>query len=73
MVYPPPSGTGQAHVDIREFLPRRAQPGDLVANRDMTVGDAFNMLAKAEASGVDLLKRDPEFAPFEQQRPVPVG
>jgi hypothetical protein len=69
VVYTPPSGTGEARVDIREFLPRQAQPGDIEPDRTMTVAKAFDMLRQAEAAGLDLQALR-EFAPFTQQRPV---
>jgi hypothetical protein len=73
VVYPPPGGTGQARVDIREFLPRQAQAGDIEPDREMTVGKAFDMLKQADAMGVDLLARNPEFGPFVRQRRVLVS
>lgn len=74
-VTPPPGGNGEANVDIREFLPRQTQPGDVDHDPDLTIGAALQMFARAEASGVDLLERDPAFAgSFARQRPaVPVG
>lgn len=67
----PPGGTGEGRVDIREFLPRQAQPGDSEPDRTLTVAKAFDMLRQAEADGVDLLTLR-EFASFAQQRPVVV-
>jgi hypothetical protein len=71
VVHVPPGGTGEGRVDIREFLPRQAQPGDIEPDRTMTVAKAFDMLRQAEAAGIDLLALR-EFAPFAQQRPVVV-
>jgi hypothetical protein len=73
VVYAPPSGTGEAQVDIREFLPRQAETGDIEHNPEMTVGTAFDMLSRAEAMGIDVFKRNREFAPFAQQRRVLVS
>jgi hypothetical protein len=73
VVYAPPGGTGEAQVDIREFLPRQAEPGDIEHDPKMTVGAAFDMLSQAEAVGIDVLKRNPEFAPFAKQRRVLVS
>lgn len=73
VVYPPPGGTGTARVEIREFLPRQAQHGDVEPDREMTVETAFEMLQKAEVMGIDLLRVRREFAPFAQQRRVLVS
>jgi hypothetical protein len=67
----PSGGTGEGRVDIREFLPRQAQPGDIEPDSTMTVGKAFEMLHQAEAAGIDVLSLR-EFAPFTQQRLVAV-
>jgi hypothetical protein len=68
-VTPPPSGNGEANVDIREFLPRQAQQGDVTPDIDLTIGQAIQMLQQAEAKGIDLLARDPNFAgSFTRQR-----
>lgn len=67
-----PDGTDQTHVniDIREFLPRQAQPGDAEPDTDLTIGQAMRMFAQAEARGVDLLARDKRLAgSFARQRP----
>jgi len=65
----PPGGTGEVRVDIREFLPRQARPGDIEPDRTMTVARAFEILRQAEAAGIDLAALR-EFAPFAKQRPV---
>lgn len=65
----PPGGTGEGRVDIREFLPRQARPGDIEPDRTMTVARAFDMLRQAEADGIDLQALR-EFAPFAKQRLV---
>ncbi|MGO9154604.1 hypothetical protein [Mycobacterium sp.] len=74
VVTPPPGGNGTANVDIREFFPRQAQPGDSEPNTDLTIGQAMQMFKQAEAAGVDLLARDRRVAgSFARQRPaVPV-
>ncbi len=74
VVTPPPGGNGTANVDIREFLPRQAQPGDAAPNTDLTIGQALKMFQQAEATGIDLLARDKRVAgSFARQRPaVPV-
>lgn len=69
VVTPPPGGNGEANVDIREFLPRQAQPDDVPGNPDMTIGEAMKLFQQADAMGVDLLERDPSFAgSFARQR-----
>lgn len=71
VVTPPPAGNGTAHVDIREFFPRQAQPGDAEHSSDLTIGKAMQMFREAEATGIDLLKRDSRFAgSFARQRPA---
>lgn len=68
---PPPGGTGTANVDIREFLPRQAQPGDVTPDLDLTIGQAMKMFEQAEAMGIDLLARDKRVAgSFARQRPA---
>ncbi|GJP27675.1 hypothetical protein NJB18091_04260 [Mycobacterium marinum] len=71
VVTPPPGGTGTANVDIREFLPRQAQPGDVEPDIELTIGQAMRMFQQAEAMGVDLLARDTRVAgSFARQRPA---
>jgi hypothetical protein len=74
VVHAPPSGNGEARIDIREFLPRQPQPGDVEPDMNLTIGEAMEMFARADAAGIDLLQRNPEFAgSFKRQRSVPVG
>lgn len=69
VVTPPPGGEGTVNVDIREFLPRQAQPGDVSPDIELTIGEAMEMFQQAEARGIDLLARDKRVAgSFASQR-----
>ncbi|XTP37171.1 hypothetical protein ACORG1_13530 [Mycobacterium sp. TJFP1] len=73
-VTPPPGGSGEANIDIREFLPRQAQPDDAAGDPDLTIGQAMEMFKYAEQMGIDLHQEAPSVAgAFARQRPSPVG
>jgi hypothetical protein len=67
----PPSGTGRGGVQIREFLPRQEESGDPRTTPNMTIGEAFALLERAERAGIDIFKERNDISKsFAAQHPV---